>query len=104
METVMLLKRLLPIVLLFLSQLVFAETEFLTTYTDVESFVDAQKRLGRSDVSEADLTRTHYVVEKDLTSQKIIIRPLQLPQSVQHTTLPLNMATTDTHSHSLDTN
>jgi len=73
----MLLKRLLPIALLFMSQHVFAETEFLTTYTDVESVVEAQKRLGRNDVSESDLLRTHYIVEKDLQSQKIIIRPLQ---------------------------
>ena len=73
----MLLKRLLPIALLLASPSVFAETEFLTTYTDVESIVEAKNRLGRDDVSQSDLLRTHYVVEKDLESQKVIIRPLQ---------------------------
>jgi len=73
----MLFKRLLPIALLLTSPSVFAETEFLTTYTDVESIVEAKNRLDRDDVSESDLLRTHYVVEKDLESQKIIIRPLK---------------------------
>jgi len=73
----MLITRLLPVALLFISQLAFAETEFLATYTDVESIVEAKKRLGRDDVLESDLLRTHYVVEKDLNSQKVIIRPLQ---------------------------
>ena len=73
----MLFKRLLPIALLLTSPNVFAETEFLTTYTDVESIVEAKNRLDRDDVSESDLLRTHYVVEKDLESQKIIIRPLK---------------------------
>ena len=73
----MLFKRLLPIALLLTSPSVFSETEFLTTYTDVESIVEAKNRLDRDDVSESDLLRTHYVVEKDLESQKIIIRPLK---------------------------
>jgi hypothetical protein len=72
----MLLKQLLPIALLLASPSVFADTEFLTTYTDVESIVEAKSRLGRNDILESDLLRTHYVVEKDLESQKVIIRPL----------------------------
>ena len=73
----MLLKQFLPIALLLASPSVFADTEFLTTYTDVESIVEAKNRLGRDDILESDLLRTHYVVEKDLESQKVIIRPLQ---------------------------
>ncbi len=72
----MLLTRLVPLALLLMSQIAFAETEFLTTYTDVESIVEAQKRLGRDDIVQSDLRRTHYIVEKDIDSQKVIIRPL----------------------------
>jgi len=73
----MVLTRLLPIAFLLMSQTALAETQFLATYTDVESIVDAKKRLGRDDILESDLLRTHYVVEKDVDSQKVIIRPLQ---------------------------
>lgn len=73
----MVLTRFIPIALLLMSHTAFAETEFLATYTDVESIVEAKKRLGREDIQESELLRTHYVVEKDLESQKVIIRPLQ---------------------------
>lgn len=70
-------KKVLPIALLMTSHAVFAETEFLTTYTDVESFNEAKQRLGKQDVLESDLIRTHYIVERDLNTKKVIIRPLK---------------------------
>lgn len=73
----MLSKKLLPVVLFMTSCGVFAETEFLTTYTDVESFVEAKTRLGKADVSESDLIRTHYIVERDLDTQKVLVTPLK---------------------------
>lgn len=71
------LKSSLAIALLSLSQLAVADTEFLAAYTDVESIVEAKKRLGTDDIREADLLRTHYVVERDLKTLKVIIRPLE---------------------------
>ncbi len=79
----MLLKKLLPFALLLTSQAAFAERDFVTTFTDVESFSEAKARLGREDISESDLLRTHYVVEKDTQSQKIIISPVK-KQTTQH--------------------
>lgn len=73
------IKRLLPLALLFTAHTALAESadrEFITTYTNVESVVEAKQRLGRDDVTEADLLRTHYVVEKDTNTQKVVIRPL----------------------------
>jgi len=78
-------KKLLPIALLMTSQAAFAETEFLTTYTDVETFLEARARLGTPVVSESDLLRTHYIVERDLATLKVIIRPLKNPNT--HTAL-----------------
>lgn len=79
----MLVKKLLPIALLLTSHAAFAERIFITTYTDVESVSEAKERLDRNDIAESELLRTHYVVEKDTQSQKIIIRPLSAP-STQH--------------------
>jgi hypothetical protein len=73
----MLSKKLLSVALLITSYGVSAETEFLTTYTDVETFVEAKTRLGKQDVLESDLIRTHYIVERDLDTKKVIIRPLE---------------------------
>ncbi len=73
----MLSKKLLSVALLITSYGVSAETEFLTTYTDVETFVEAKARLGKQDVLESDLIRTHYIVERDLDTKKVIIRPLE---------------------------
>jgi hypothetical protein len=80
----MLSKKLLPIALLMTSHGVFAETEFITTYTDVESFVEAKIRLGKADVSESDLIRTHYIVERDLDTEKVLLTPLKNPFTEQN--------------------
>jgi len=76
----MLIKKLLPAALLFAPLSVFADTEFLTTYTDVETFIEAKARMGTDNVTESDLIRTHYVVERDLKTQKVVIRPLENKQ------------------------
>ena len=76
-----LFKKLLPIVMLMAPQAVFSETEFLTTYTDVETFNEAKQRLGKQNVSESDLIRTHYIVERDLETMKVVIRPLKNQQT-----------------------
>jgi hypothetical protein len=83
----MLFKKLLPIALLMASHSVFAEMEFLTTYTDVESFNEAKQRLGKQDVLESDLIRTHYIVERDLNTKKVIIRPLKDQQTAHNNNL-----------------
>lgn len=83
----MLSKKLLLSVLLMTSYTVYADTEFLTTYTDVESFVEAKSRLGKADVLESDLLRTHYIVERDLATQQVIVRPLESQNTTQNNDL-----------------
>lgn len=84
----MLSKKILLIALLMTTPFVAsAETEFLTTYTDVESYVEAKIRLGKQDVLESDLIRTHYIVERDLETMKVIVRPVQNQYTAQNDAL-----------------
>jgi hypothetical protein len=86
----MLFKKLLSIALLILTSTAFAETQFLSTHTNVETYPEAKKRLGKDKITESDLTRTHYIVERDSDTKKVTIRPLRpmkSQQSAQNETL-----------------
>lgn len=74
-DKTMLIKRLLLTMLITISYATVADTELLAFYTDVESFSEAQNRLDKQDVMTSELIRTPYLVEKDLDSLKVIIRP-----------------------------
>jgi hypothetical protein len=81
----MLSKKVLLIALLMTAPTAaFAETKFLTTYTDVESYLEAKIRLGQQDVLESDLIRTHYIVERDLETMKVIVSPVKNQYTAQN--------------------
>lgn len=83
----MLFKKLLSIALLMLTSTAFAETQFLSTHTNVETYPEAKERLGKDKITESDLTRTHYIVERDSDTKKVTIRPLKSQQTAQNETL-----------------